>query len=114
MYYNTVILLGTVGKVPQYIGQNNTSAIFPLEQKKAWVHKRSRKRYEEVQYHRIEVSGSMLKSALPILLENTIVLVEGELISKTINPNDGNDGMKSYMIISEVVARRIKKIGQLP
>jgi hypothetical protein len=56
------------------------------------------------------VSGSILKGALPILIKNTMVLVEGELISKTVHTGVGNDYMKQYIITSEVAANLIKKI----
>ena len=61
-------------------------------------------------YHRIEVSGAVLKSALPILLKDRAVLVEGELISKEISTGVKSDGMNTYTLISEVAAVLIKKI----
>jgi hypothetical protein len=39
-----------------------------------------------------------------------MVLVEGELISKTVHTGVGNDYMKQYIITSEVAANLIKKI----
>lgn len=103
MYYNKVVLVGTVGNAPRFKDGEYKEAFFPLVQKKAWINKKTKQRHEETQYHRIELSGALLKNSLPILIKGKPILVEGELISKSI------EGIESCIFSSEVFATLIKK-----
>jgi len=107
--YNKVVLVGRIGTDSIYKGTQRPKAIFPLSTEKTWKKKTHGERQTKKLWHKIIVSGQLLKSCKGRLVKNKMILVEGELRSSA-QQTSQESGLGHYIFTNEVFALQIKFI----
>lgn len=108
--YNKVVLIGRIGMDSIYKGTVRPKAIFPLSTEKTWKKKTHGERQTKKLWHKIIVSGQLLKSCKGRLVKNKIILVEGELRSSSAQQTSLGSDLGHYVFTNEVFALQIKFI----
>src|SRR5689334_8426258 len=105
---NKIIILGHLGNDPEvkYVPNGRAVCNFRVATDESYMDKKTQKKVEQVEWHRITVWGQQAENCAKFLKKGRQVLIEGK--NKTRKYTD-NQGVTRY--VTEIVALNIKFLG---
>ena len=96
---NRVILLGTLGKDPEFRQTQNGGIIanLSLATSESWIDKKSGQKVEKTEWHKIVMFGKLAEIAERYLSKGAKVYIEGSLETNKWQDKNGNDRYTTHI-----------------